>query len=621
MPQRRKLAAILSADVSGYSRLMGEDEQATVSTLKAYREVFAQHIIVHEGRVVDTTGDALLAEFPSAIEAVHSAVAIQRELSGRNVSLPEHRKMRFRIGVNLGDVTEDDGALYGDGVNIAARLESLAEPGGVCISGTVYDQVEGKLPIAFRFAGEQSVKNIAKPVRAYHARLEFVAGSRATPAHRLSKRNLILIVSPALLVAAALATWFVIRPLPSAKPPPTAATLSLPEEPSIAVLPFQNMSGKPEEDWFSDGLTETLITDLSRLEKLFVIARNSTFTYKGKPVDVRRVGKELGVRYVLEGSVQRTGDRLRLNAQLVEAQTGRHVWADRYDRQFADLFDVQDDLTQHIVTELDVTLLAGEQARAWRKTTRNPQAYELFLKGRESHEKFTKEDEAKAQALLEQAVALDPKFAAGLVWLGWTHYNQGDSGWSSDPIESYGKAVELAQRAIAVDPSLGDAYALLTSCMSSLAKYPQAIAAAEKAIALSPSRADNLVLGAWTFALNGRATEAIPLVERALRLNPLPPDWYFGSLGDSLLFANRVEEAVAANRKCVDRLPDFLWCRLGLVASYMAAERREEAAVQAREAVRINSKVSAEDNAYVHSLGIPETRTGIVMALRKTGLK
>jgi adenylate cyclase len=310
-----------------------------------------------------------------------------------------------------------------------------------------------------------------------------------------------------------------------------------------------------------------------------------------------------------------------VNAQLVEAQTGRHVWADRYDRQLTDLFDLQDDLTRHIITELDVTLLAGEQARTWRKTTRNPQAYELFLKGRESHERFTKEDEAKAQALFEQAVALDPKFAAGLVWLGWTHYNQGDSGWSSDANESYRKAVELAQRAIAIDPLLGDAYALLTSCMSSLAKYPEALAAAEKTIALSPSQADNLVLAAWTFALNGRPNDAITLVERALRLNPLPPDWYFGSLGDSLLFANRVEEAVAANRKCVERLPDFLWCRLGLTASYIAAKKEEEAAAQAKEAIRINPKVSAADNAYVRSLGIPETRNSIVMALRKAGLR
>jgi adenylate cyclase len=621
MSQRRKLAAILSADVVGYSRLMSDDEQATVATLKAYREIFAQHIAGHEGRVVDSPGDALLAEFPSAIEAVQSAVAIQRELAGRNASLPEHRRMRFRIGVNLGDVAESDGALYGDGVNIAARLESLADPGGVCISGTVYDQVEGKLPVAFKFAGEQSVKNIPKPVRTYHARLDFVEASRAGGAHAFSKRFAISVTFTVLLVGVLATVWMVMRPSPTANQAASVAATKLPDEPSIAVLPFQNMSGIPEEDWFSDGLTETLITDLSRLNKLFVIARNSTFTYKGKSVDVRRVGDELGVRYVLEGSVQRTGDRLRLNAQLVDAQTGRHVWADRYDRKLADLFEVQDDLTQHIVTELDVTLLAGEQARAWRKTTRNPQAYELFLRGREHHERFTKEDEAKAQALLEQAVALDPKFAAGLVWLGWTHYNQGDSGWSPDATESYRKAVAFAEKAIAIDPSLGDAYALLTSCMSSLTRYADAVAAAEEAIRLSPTQADNLMMAGWTFSLNGRPNEAIPLVERALRLNPIPPDWYFGSLGDSLLFANRAEEAIEPNRKCVDRLPDFLWCRLGLAAAYMEVGKPHEAAVHVKEALRINPKITAADNAYVRSLGIPEVRTRIVTALRNAGLE
>ena len=387
------------------------------------------------------------------------------------------------------------------------------------------------------------------------------------------------------------------------------------------MLPFQNMSGKPEEDWFSDGMTETLITDLSRLNNLFVIARNSSFTYKGKPVDVRRVGQELGVRYVLEGSVQRTSERLRVNAQLIDAQTGRHVWAERYDRKPADVFDVQDEITQRIVTELDVKLLQGEQARTWRKTTRNGQAYDLFIRGREHHERFTREDVATAQALFQQALDLDPKFTMAMVWLGWTHYIQGDSGWSPDSGESYLKAVALGRRAIAIDPSLGDAYAGLTNWLSTMEKYPEAIAAAERAIALSPNQADILVLSGFTFLSNGRANEAITLMERALRLNPFPPNWYFGALGDSLLLANRVEEALPAQRKCVELAPDYLWCQLGLTATYAEAGKLEQASAQAKEALRLNPKITAEDNTYVRSIGIPKDRARIAMALRRAGLK
>jgi adenylate cyclase len=381
------------------------------------------------------------------------------------------------------------------------------------------------------------------------------------------------------------------------------------------------MSGKPDDDWFSDGMTETLITDLSRLNHLFVIARNSSFTYKGKPVDVRRVGAELGVRYVLEGSIQRTSDRLRVNAQLVEASAGRHLWAERYDRNVADVFDIQDDITQHIVTELDVKLLQGEQARAWRKTTRNPQAYELYLKGREHHERFTREDMARARALHQQALDLDPKFTMAMIWLGWAHFIEGDSGWSPNSRESYLQAVALGQRAVTIDPTLADGYAALSGWLSTLERYPEAVAAAERAIALSPNQADTLVVSGWTFSENARAGEAIALVERALRLNPIPPDWYFGALGDSFLFANRVDDALAVHRKCVERLPDFIWCQLGLTVDYVETGKLAQATIHAKEAVRINPKITAEDNTYVRSIGNPKERSRVVMALRQAGLK
>jgi len=621
MATHRKLAAILAADVAGYSRLMAEDEPATLRLLNESRALFRERIETHSGRLVDTAGDSVLAEFSSPVEAVDCAVEIQRELDQRNAGLAENRRMLFRIGVNLGDVIEEDARLYGDGVNVAARLEAIAEPGRICISRTVYDQVRNKLPLTYEPLGKKALKNIAEPVEVFRVYASGAAKRKTWRATPFARRGALALVASVLLVGALFAIWQSARSpgTPVETQPKTA--LKLPEGPSIAVLPFQNMSGKPEDEWFSDGMTETLITDLSRLNNLFVIARNSTFAYKGKSIDVRRVGQELGVRYVLEGSVQRTTERLRVNAQLIDALTGRHVWAERYDRNLADVFDIQDDITQNIMTELDVKLLQGEQARAWRKTTRNRQAYELYLKGREHHERFTREDMARAQALHQQALELDPKFTMAMVWLGWTHYMQGDSGWSTDSTESYLKAVALGRRAIAIDPSLGDAYAGLTAWLATLEKYPEAMAAAEKAIELSPNQADILVLSGWTFATTGRANEAISLVERALRLNPLPPDWFYGALGDSLLFAKRVEEALPAHRKCVERIPDFIWCQLGITVDYVETGKNEQASIHAKEAIRINAGITAANNTYVRSIGIPEDRERVVKALRKAGLK
>jgi adenylate cyclase len=337
----RKLVAILSADVQGYSRLMGEDEEATIRTLTAYREVMTSLIQQHRGRVVDSPGDNLLAEFTSAVDAVQGAVAIQRGLETRNAELPASRQMHYRIGINVGDVVVEGERLYGDGVNIAARLESLAEGGGICISGTVYDQVKNKLPIGYEYQGEQTVKNIADPVRMYRVQL----GSEST------------------------------APKTDAAPP---VTLPLPDKPSIAVLPFTNMSGDPEQEYFSDGMTDDIITDLSKVSGLFVIARNSTFIYKGKAVKVGEVGRELGVRHVLEGSVRKAGNRVRINVQLIDAPTGGHVWAERYDRELEDIFALQDELTQRIVFALKVMLTPEEQARFQQAPTDN--LYERYTK-------------------------------------------------------------------------------------------------------------------------------------------------------------------------------------------------------------------------------------------------
>jgi adenylate cyclase len=368
-------------------------------------------------------------------------------------------------------------------------------------------------------------------------------------------------------------------------------------------------------------MTETLITNLSRLHNLFVIARHSTFTYKGKPVDVRRVGQDLGVRYVLEGSVQRTGERMRVTAQLVEAPTGRQLWAERYDRPLADLLDIQDELTQRIVTGLDVTLLAGEQAQTWRRTTRNVHAYDLFLQGQAYFNRFTREDLARAQGLFQQSLDLDPTFTMAMVYLGWTHINQGQYGGSPDPRESYLKALALGRQAAALDPSLGDAYQLQAGARLVMEEHAEAVAAEEKALALSPNQADIVVFNGFLLALNGRAEKGVALVQRAWRLNPFPPDWYFDMLGTSLLFVNRVAEALPVFRQCVERMPDMLFCHCRLTVAYVWAGQVAQATAQAREVVRLTPKSTAEDNVCVRQTGDREQRARAIEALRRAGLQ
>lgn len=620
MNSHRKLTAILSADVAGYSRLMSDNERATLDTLTAYRQVIRERVERHGGRVVDAPGDALLAEFPSAVEAVECAMEAQAELGKRNAQLVEHRRMHFRFGINIGDVIEEGGALYGDGVNIAARLESLAAPGSLCISGNVFDQIEDKLPAHFEFMGEQEVKNIAKPVRAYRP-----IASEAMPTARASSSRERLYVSLGVLVVvgvtlAGMAGWQMLSGSNASKSKEAASKPLISDIPTIAVLPFQNISGDPNDEWFSDGMTDTLITDLSMLARLYVIARNSTFAYKGKAVDVRKVGTELGARYVLEGSVQRDGERLRVNAQLIDSQNGIHLWAERYDRELANLFEIQDEIVDKIVTELDVKIRMGEQAREWRHTTRNRQAYELFLRAEAQTAQYTREGFARARELLEKAIALDPKFTHAMVELGWAYYHEGDGGWERSPADSYIKAVALGEKAAAIQPS-GQAYALIAINLLTLERHAEALIAADKALALSPNEANVLILSGWVLALTGRANEAIALIERAIRLNPITPNWYYGALGDALLLSGQGEEALVNLHKCADLAPDFVWCHLGLTVAYAELGKTEEAEREGLVVLGISPGVTAEDNTYVRSLSVREDREMAVTALRKSGLR
>jgi adenylate cyclase len=549
----RKLAAILSADVQGYSRLMGDDEPATVRTLTEYREVIASTVARRGGRVVDAPGDNVLAEFSSVVDAVHGAVEIQRALGARNAALDPARRMQFRIGINLGDVIVEDQRLYGDGVNIAARVESLAEAGGICLSGTAYDHVEGKLPFAYDFLGEQTVKNIARPVRVYRL-LEPGSSSARRPAPPASRRRRVLgaVGAVAILMILGAAGWAGWQRLAA-----PAAGLALPDKPSVAVLPFANLSQDPAQEYFSDGVTEDLITGLSKISGLFVIARNSAFTYKGRAVKVRDVGRDLGVRYVLEGGVQRAGSRVRITTQLVDATTGYHVWAERYDREVRDIFSLQDEVTREIVRALAVRLTEGERGRMGRTPTGDLEAYDLVLRGQDERKRTTREANLQARHLFLKALELDPRYAQAHAGLSWVYLQSWQFLWSADP-ESLERARELAERAIALDDTLAEGHHLLGQIYLWQKEHERAIAEAQRAVAIAPNDARGYETLAEVLAWSGRPEESIAFIRRAMRLNPHYPFFYLWTLGHASYVARRNGEAAEALSRILAQNPNFL---------------------------------------------------------------
>jgi adenylate cyclase len=597
----RKLTAILSADVKGYSRLMGEDEEATIRTLTAYREVMANLIQKHRGRVVDSPGDNVLAEFKSVVDAIRCAVEIQEELKVRNAEVPEDRKMEFRIGINLGDVIVDGERLYGDGVNIAARIEGLAEGGGICISGTVYDHVKNKLALSYEYQGEQAVKNISEPVRVYRVLMEPGAPAEVKREKKPGLRRwqwAALVVTAVLVVGAAAGViWnFYLRPSsPSEKvPSDKIQALELPDKPSIAVLPFTNMSDDPEQEYFSDGITEDLIIDLSRISGLFVIARNSVFIYKGKAVKIAEVGRALGVRYVLEGSVRKADNRVRITAQLVDTTTEGHLWGERYDRDLKDIFSLQDEVAQKIVAALAVKLTEDEEKRLVRKYTDNMEAYDSFLHGLEYKNRYTKEANVQARQMYKRAIDLDPEFAAAYAHLGLTYFHEWSLGWSEDP-QSLEQAFELAQRAIALDDSLPEAHAILGEVYLWKKRHEQAIAELEKTIALNPNDADGIARLGNILNWTGRPEEAIELEKKAMRLNPVHPVWYLWNLGHAYFLTGRCEEAIETLKRVLDRNPGFLPAHVYLTASYIELGRDEEARAQAAEVRKLNPQTTSTE--------------------------
>jgi adenylate cyclase len=586
---KRKLTAILSADVKGYSRLMGEDEAETVKTLTAYRKIMGELIQQHRGRVIDSPGDNILAEFGSVVDAVQCSVAAQTEFKSRNAELPENRRMVFRIGVNLGDVIEEEGRIYGDGVNIAARLESLADPGGICISKTAFDHIESKLPLGYQFLGEQPVKNIAKPVGAYKVLME-------PRVFEGDERGEIKMGRPGY------------------------THLPLPDKPSIAVLPFVNMSDDPGQDYFSDGISEDIITSLSRLPDLFVIARNSSFTYKGKSVNVQQVSRELGVKYILEGSVRKVGNRVRVTAQLIDGTKGHHLWAERYDRQLEDIFAIQDEVTFKILKELQVKLTEGEQARLDSRGTENIDAYLRFWQGRSNFLHFDKVGNTVARQLLEEVIVLDPNWERPYSWLGWTHWIDATYGYSDNREGSMKKAFQYAQKAISLNESF-IAHSLLSWIYMVTRQYDKALEEGERSIVLGPNSADAHVYYAQVLIAAGEPAKGISLAEKALRMNPFPQSWYYGTLSWGYGLVRDYEGARQASENAIRKEPAYLRAYLSLIVSYVNLGYEKEAYAKAQEVLRIDPSFSLGRFSKALPYKDDSENERVLDALRKAGLK
>ncbi len=597
---KRKLTAILSADVKGYSRLMQDDEEATVQSITAYREVITDLIQGHDGRVMDAKGDNVLAEFPSVVDAVRCGVKIQEELKVRNDELPENRRMEFRIGINLGDVIEEGETIYGDGVNIAARLEGLAEGGRICISRTAFDQVKNKLDVGYEYLGEHSVKNIVEPVRVYKVLTEPEYAGRVIreespkPSRWQPKATTAIVIL--FVVAGALTVWNFYFRRPSVEPASVEKmAYPLPDKPSVAVLPFDNLSDDPKQKYFSDGLTEEIITALSKTEQLFVIARNSTFSYKGKPVKVQQVAEDLGIRYVLEGSVRKDAGRVRITAQLVDAIKGSHLWAERYDRDMKDVFAVQDEITQKVVTALQVKLTEGEQALVYSRGTTNLQAFLRLLKGREQINRWNIEGNALARETIKQVISLDPKYAVAYYLLAITHHRDVFNRSTSNPRESIAKAIKLTQKAIVLDDSLAEAHGLLgwLYVISRQHEHEKGIAQAEQALALNPNSDGAYKWLGVTLNYAGKHEEAITLHKKAIRLNPFPPTTLiYLNLACDYRDAERYEEVIPICGKALQKEPDLIFAHTLLASSYAQMGKLKEARAEAAEVLRIDPKFS-----------------------------
>ena len=582
---RQRLAAILAADVAGYSRLMAADERATVAALDAARAVFRTQIESNQGRVIDMAGDSVLAVFEIATGAVSAALAVQQELNASSIAVPEDRRMQFRIGIHLGDVIEKaDGSVYGDGVNIAARLEGLAEPGGITVSDAVQGAVRGKVAATFADQGEQTVKNIPHPVRGFRVR---AARRGAAPAS-----------------------------VPQAIP-----ALALPDKPSIAVLPFDNMSGDPEQEFFADGVVEAITSTLSRIRSFFVIARNSAFLYKGKAIDVQQVGRDLGVRYVLEGSVQKAGNRLRITVQLIDTTSGAHVWADRVDGTLEDIFDLQDRITERVAGALQPSIRLAEIERARRKRPQELGAYDYTMRAMPYVWVLEREASGKALDLLNKALAIDPEYPLALSLAGWCHAQRSVYNWTEDFDASQKEALRHAEKAAEHGGDDPLVLAVLGAVHTFVRNMGTARLLLERAVELEPNAAWAWSRLGWVENYSDRPERAIEHFRRAIRLSPLDPinfNNYVG-IGAANEIAGRYDEALALFRRALEERPHADWLLRSTVACLVGAGRMEEAAAEYKRlrAVYPDLTIAKFKKAMVFS---PATLEKMAAHLKKAGL-
>jgi TolB-like protein/class 3 adenylate cyclase/Tfp pilus assembly protein PilF len=543
---QRKLAAIVAADVVGYSRLMSEDESGTLDALKSIRkELIDPAIAEYRGRIVKLMGDGALIEFPSVVDAVECSVEIQRAISVRNAGFPDSKSLIFRIGINLGDVIIDGDDIYGDGINVAARLEGIAVPGGVCISGTVFDHVRGKLDAGFEDLGLQKVKNIAEPVRVYR-----VAGSS-------------------------------INEVPD-------QVISKPKKPSIAILPFDNMSDSHDQEYFSDGISEDLTTALSQFEWLFVIARNSAFTYKGKAVDLKRVGRELGVRYVLEGSVRRAGDRVRINAQLIEAEGGGHIWAKKFDRKLEDVFELQDEIVASIAATVGPEITLAEIKRADAKRSNDLDAWDHYLRALAAYHRMTNDDVKAAVAELNQAIKIDPEFANAFALLGLCHAHIGMRGWIHPVTQAFEKSQRFAEKAIRLAPSSPDANLAMAFIRTVFGDASNAVGIAQHAIKLNPNSAAAYSILGHALLLSGDIEEGLAACKQAERISPRNSrgTWQFDTMGHAYFFLGNLERAIEVSKAGLNQDPSLFGAIVTLACAHAQLGNKIEAKQYVEELLR-----------------------------------
>ncbi len=597
---QRKLAAILHADIAGSTALVQRDEAVAHERITDAFNRLSYAIRTYGGTVHETRGDALVAEFARPSDAVCAAIAFQKSNEEHLELLSDEIRPTVRIGISLGEVVFADATVTGLGVVLAQRVEQLAEPSGVTLTAAVHEAAPRRLPFAYTDLGRKELKGFEEQIQVYTATLrpnEHVPPPEAIddkPEPSIVRWKTGAAIAVVLLFAGGALLW--LQPWKSTIAP--GEGLGIPDQPSVAVLPLENLSDDAKQDYFADGISEDLITDLSKLRGMFVVARNSSFRYRSDSMDVRQIGKDLGVRYVIEGSVRKFEDRVRINVQLVDTETGGHVWAQRYDRPFVELFKVQDEVLRNVVEALDVKLVEGEQAGVWRRSTDNVEAYDLFLQAHELILQFSREANFKAVELLQRALAVDPKFARGWVELGWANAVSALFGWADSPSEAYDRAFSAVEQALALDSTSGDAHILLAELyFDHKGDDKKGEAALEKAIALNPANAKILAIASIHLSKEriGRTKEALELIQKAMRINPLPPAWYFYPLGRSLQGEKRYEEAKSAFDQCISRLPSHLMCRVFLVKTYLNEGSNELAREKLDDVFRINPNFKVKE--------------------------